>query len=305
MKKLAIVIISWNTEDLLRDCLQSVYDYPPECEYEVWVVDNDSSDGSIAVVKEGFPQVSLVENEQNVGFAQANNQAVQLTNCELVLLLNPDTIVKPHALTVLVTFMDEHSEAGSAGSMLLNPDGSLQPSCHPSPKLSRELWRLLHLDAVYPYGHYHMHKWDMGKMREVDVVQGASMILRQSILDNIGLLDGDYFMYSEEVDLCYRIQQAGWKLYWVPQSKVIHYGGQSTKLMADRMFIQLYKGKLMYFRKHYGRFAGNIYKLILLLASLSRVIFVPLAWLNPTPVREEALKLLNRYWQLILSLPTM
>lgn len=305
MIKLSIILVSWNTRDLLADCLTSVYAYPPQDVFEVLVVDNASSDGSAAMVKAQFPQVRLIESEKNVGFAQGNNLAVPLCQGEYVLLLNPDTVVKPEALQELVRFMDAHPEAGAAGSRLLNPDESLQPSCHPAPTLSRELWRLFHLDVLRPYGAYHMSKWDMGQPREVDVIQGASFMLRKTALDKIGFLDGRYFMYSEEVDLCYRLQKAGWKLFYVPASRVIHYGGQSTKLVAADMFLQLYLGKLTYFRKHYGRLAGIGYKLILLLASLSRLLMTPLAWLQKPAQRKKNLTLARHYGRLLSALPGM
>lgn len=303
--KLSIILVSWNTRQLLADCLDSVYAYPPSEPFEVLVVDNASSDGSAAMVKERFPQARLMESEKNVGFAQGNNLAVPLCSGEYVLLLNPDTVVKPQALDALVQFMDAHSEAGAAGSRLLNPDETLQPSCHPAPTLARELWRLFHLDRIRPFGAYHMHHWDMNQPREVDVIQGASFIVRKAILDKIGFLDGRYFMYSEEVDLCYRLQKAGWKLYYVPASRVIHYGGQSTKLVAADMFLQLYLGKLMYFRKHYGRLAGIGYKFILLLAALSRLALIPLAWLQKPPQRQKNLALARHYGRLLVALPSL
>lgn len=303
--KLSIILVSWNTRQLLADCLDSVYVYPPNDSFEVLVVDNASGDGSAAMVRERFPQARLIESEKNVGFAQGNNLAVPLCSGEYVLLLNPDTVVKPQALDALVQFMDAHSEAGAAGSRLLNPDETLQPSCHPAPTLARELWRLFHLDRIRPFGAYHMHRWDMNQPREVDVIQGASFIVRKAILDKIGFLDGRYFMYSEEVDLCYRLQKAGWKLYYVPASRVIHYGGQSTKLVAADMFLQLYLGKLMYFRKHYGRLAGIGYKFILLLAALSRLAIAPLAWLQKPPQRQKNLALARHYGRLLAALPTM
>lgn len=303
--KLSIILVSWNTRQLLADCLDSVYAYPPNDSFEVLVVDNASGDGSAAMVRERFPQARLIESEKNVGFAQGNNLAVPLCSGEYVLLLNPDTVVKPQALDALVQFMDAHSEAGAAGSRLLNPDETLQPSCHPAPTLARELWRLFHLDRIRPFGAYHMHRWDMNQPREVDVIQGASFIVRKAILDKIGFLDGRYFMYSEEVDLCYRLQKAGWKLYYVPASRVIHYGGQSTKLVAADMFLQLYLGKLMYFRKHYGRLAGIGYKFILLLAALSRLAIAPLAWLQKPPQRQKNLALARHYGRLLAALPTM
>ncbi|MCP5100312.1 MAG: glycosyltransferase family 2 protein, partial [Chloroflexi bacterium] len=150
--KLSIIVVSWNTRQLLADCLESVYAYPPQSAFEVVLVDNASADGSADMVREQFPQVRLVESSENVGFAQGNNLAVPLCQGEYVLLLNPDTVVKPNAFDALIEFLDENPEAGSAGSMLLNPDETLQPSCQPAPRLTRELWRLFHLDVVKPYG---------------------------------------------------------------------------------------------------------------------------------------------------------
>jgi hypothetical protein len=303
--QLSIILVSWNTRQLLADCLNSVYTHPPKDDFELLVVDNASHDGSAAMVRERFPQARLIQSNENVGFAQGNNLAVPLCIGKYVLLLNPDTVVKPDALDSLVRFMEAHPMAGAAGSRLLNPDETLQPSCHPAPTLSRELWRLFHLDAIRPYGAYHMHQWDMNQPREVDVIQGASFILRKTALDQVGFLDGRYFMYSEEVDLCYRLQKAGWKLYYVPESQVIHYGGQSTKLVAADMFQQLYMGKLMYFRKHYGRLAGIGYKLILLAAALSRLLLTPFAWLQKPAQREKNLTLARHYGRLLIALPTL
>jgi N-acetylglucosaminyl-diphospho-decaprenol L-rhamnosyltransferase len=303
--KLSIVIISWNTKALLVDCLDSVYQFPPKEEFEVWVVDNDSHDGSPEILKENYPQVHLIENKNNVGFAEANNQAIQYCQGKYILLLNPDTVVHANALESLVKFLDENEDAGAAGSYLLNPDGSLQPSCHPAPTLMREWWRLFHLDRFRLFGSYDMHSWDSNHPRRVDVIQGASFIVRKEIVDKIGFLDGDYFMFSEEVDLCYRLRNAGWEIYWVPQSQVVHYGGQSTRQVASEMFLQLYLGKLKYFRKHYGKGAGVAYKLILLMAAFFRIILTPLAWFEKSENRERLLRLSNHYFLLLRSLPSM
>ncbi len=303
--KLSIVIISWNIKTLLAGCLKSIFDHVPGFEHEVWVVDNASSDGSVNMVRQHFPQVQLIANEENIGFAPANNQAIRRCHGRFILLLNPDTEVLPGALEALVQFMEAHPDAGAAGSLLLNPDGSLQPSCFPRPTLSRELWRLFHLDRVRPYGQYHMPTWDQEQPREVDVIQGASLLLRREALDQTGLLDEGYFIYTEEVDLCYRLQQAGWRLYWTPRSKVIHFGGQSTKQVAAEMFLQLYKSKIQFFRKHYGRFPAFAYKLILLGASLARLLVSPLAWLQKEPLRKQHLILTSNYRRLLTTLPTL
>lgn len=301
--KLSIIIPSWNTRDLLVDCLTSVYAHPPQCEFEVWVVDNASSDDSVAVTREKFPQVRLIENQENVGFAGANNQAIRKCNSQYVLLLNSDTKVKPGALQALLTFMDTHSDAGAAGSLLRNADGSLQTSSYPKPTLFREFWRLFHLDTLYPYGRYNMRQWDTAKPRQVDVLMGASLILRREVLEKIGLMDESYFMYSEEVDLCFRLQRAGWRLYWVPSSEVIHYGGQSTQLVALEMFITLYQSKLQFFHKHYGRFAAQLYKFVLVAAAMVRLAAAPVAWLERrAPRRQRYLQTAQNYRHLLATL---
>lgn len=303
--KLSIVIVSWNTKDLLEACLNSVFAYPLNEPFDVWVVDNKSKDDTVAMVRSCFPQVELIASEENLGFAGGNNQAMTHCQGDYVLLLNPDTEIKAEALNALVAFMDEHPEAGAAGSRLLNGDGTLQPSCHPMPTLSREFWRMFYLDALIPYGTYDMKKWDMEQSREVDVLMGASMLLRRAALDKVGLLDEGYFMYSEEVDLCFRLQKAGWLLYWVPQSEVVHYWGQSAKQVLAEMFLQLYKGKLRFFRKHYGWLTVWLYKVVLGLAALLRLALAPLVWLRKSDQRTYQLHMARHYGRLLLSLPSM
>ena len=304
--KLSIIIINWNTVNLLIQCLESIPD--PSCDswqndLEVLVVDNASTDNSVQHVRERFPWVKLIENNENVGFARANNQAIHQSTGKYILLLNPDTEVKPDALKNLLSFVDEFPEVGAVGPQILNPDGSLQISCYPVPTLKRELWRLLHLDAIRPYGVYQMHKWPLDQVRSVDVLLGACLLLRREVLEQVGLLDDNYFMYSEEVDLCFRVQKAGWQICWVPDAQIVHYGGQSTQQIATEMFLQLYKGKLQYFRKNHSRLAGIVYKFILLIAALGRLALTPLAWLGRPTQRRHHLTLANRYWRLVAALP--
>lgn len=301
---LSVIIVNWNTRKLLQDCLQSIYDYTPCHETEVVVVDNDSRDGSPDMVREEFPQVKLLCNSKNVGFAGANNRGIANSQGKYVLLLNSDTRVKPQALDCLVEFMEAHPETGAAGSMLLNPDETLQTSCYPFPTIRRELWRLFYLDVLHAYGVYRMQDWDTNHPREVEHVQGASLILRRAALDQVGVLDEDYFMYSEELDLCYRLKNTGWKLFWVPQSRVIHYGGQSTKQAAQHMFLELYRSKILFFRKNLPHKTW-IYKLSLFAASLLRVVLSPLAFLNKKEKRDRYLTMARYYFRLIFALPRM
>jgi GT2 family glycosyltransferase len=305
MKTLSVIIVSWNTCELLTQCLNSVFESTKTIPLDVWVVDNASKDGSPDMVRRLFPQVKIIENPGNVGFAKANNQAIEQSSGNYVVLLNPDTIVKPGALDELAYFLDIHPQAGAVGPYLLSPDGSLQRSCYPFPTLSREFWRLLHLDLLQTYGVYDMSSWDHDTAQSVDAIQGACLMLRRETLDQTGLLDPSYFMYTEEVDLCYRIKKAGWDLYWVPQGKVIHFGGQSTRQIAPRMFISLYQTKVHFFRKNYGKLAVMVYKLILFFASIIRLLFSPFVYLSRKAIREQGLYLARRYLDLITALPRM
>ena len=303
--RLSIVIVNWNTRDLLRKCLDAVYQDLPRGLVEIWVVDNASGDGSPDMVAQDFPQVRLIRSRENLGFASANNLALRRSSAPYVLLLNPDTEVEPGALERLLRFLDTTPEFGAAGARLLNPDGSLQLSAYPRPTLLREFWRLFHLDKIKPLANYPMNDWGEEAPKEVDVLMGACLMVRRKVLDEIGLFDENFFMYSEEVDLCYRIQHGGWRLAWVPQAQVIHYGGQSTQQVAREMFLQLYNGKIKFFRKHYGSPALQAYKLIVLLAAFIRVLLTPLAYFERSGNRRKHLTLSSHYRSLLTALPEM
>ncbi len=309
----SIIIINWNTRALTADCLKSVAEEADRlaaqrgetAQLETIVVDNGSTDGSVAYLRATFPWIRLLANQKNVGFAAANNQGLEECTGQYVLLLNSDTKVLPGAIEALINFMESHPDVGAVGSRYLNGDGTLQSSCYPAPSLSREFWRMFHLDKIYAYGTYPMHRWSTETPRPVDTVQGASLLLRREIATQLGLFDTSYFMYSEEVDLCRRIRQEGWWIYWVPASRIIHYGGQSTRLAALTMFLQLYQSKILYFRKHHGRATTLIYKWVLMAATLLRLLFIPLAWIQSSERRAQSLHLANHYRHLALTLPGM
>jgi GT2 family glycosyltransferase len=302
---LSIVIVSWNTALFLENCLTSILENPPSSSFESWVVDNSSTDDSSRMVREKFPQVQFLENRENVGFARANNQVFQRCKGKYILLLNPDTLVTSGGLQALIDFLDKNPEAGAAGAKILNPDGSLQVSSHPRPTLSRELWRLFHLDNILPYALYPLTKWQAKQPQEVDLVAGSCLLVRKEVLEQIGFLDEDFFIYSEEIDLCYRVQSAGWRIYWVPKAEIVHFGGQSTRQVPTEMFLHLYRSNIKYFRKHYGWPAVQVYKLILRIAAFSRLIAAPFVLFEHSSRRQEHLMLAERYWRLILALPSM
>lgn len=300
---IAIIIVNWNTRDILGQCLQSVFASQTAKQFEVWVVDNGSSDGSKQMIKDSYPRTRLISNCDNVGFARANNQAVELSSGDYVMLLNPDTMVEKDVIEILANYLDENQEIGAVGPRLLNPDGTLQESAYPEPTLVREFWRMFHLDRFYYYAEYPMDSWSEKEAKEVDVLMGACLLIRRKALDQVGLLDEEFFVYSEEVDLCTRIRNYGWRISWLPTVKVVHLGGQSTQQIQQEMFLQLYQGKIQYFRKHHSAMEVWLYKFVLFLATLVRIVLTPFAYLERSAQKSKHLELSSNYRRLLLSLP--
>lgn len=301
---LSIVIVSWNTRDLLHRCLLTLAQSTSSGKgspTEVLVVDNASSDGSTAMIQEQFPWVKLAANRENVGFARANNQAIRQCKGQYILLLNSDTEVLPGALERLVGFMDAHHLAGAVGARLLNADGSLQPSCHPMLTPWREFWRLTFLDYFIHKATYGANTWKVQTPQRVEVIKGACLLLRRQALDEVGLLDESYFMYTEEVDLCYRLARAGWQLWWVPAATVVHHGEASTRQVAQDMYLQLYRSKIQFYRKFGGKARADHFKRLLYLAYWPRLAFATLGALCSPFLAVRA----RTYRRLLAGLPEM
>lgn len=266
--ELSIIIVNWNTRDLLLQCLGSIYQTIEGIEMDVFVVDNGSLDGSITAAQERFPEVKLIQNEMNLGFARANNQALRIAMGKYLLLLNPDTQVKKEAIDRLISFMDTHPEAGGAGGQLLNADGSKQNSIANFPSLVTELFNKSLLRWLFP-------KAFPGKERnypepiEVDSVIGACMIVKRGVVEQVGLLDEDYFLFLEETDWCYRIQEAGWKIYHIPQSEIYHFQGKGAELEKRKAKIEYYRSRYLFFKKN----RGNLQWFILLIGSVMKLMF--------------------------------
>lgn len=271
---LSIIIISWNTRELLARCLASVTEDVRAFErsrpsakseevVETFVVDNASADGSAEMVREQFPWVHLVANAENVGFARANNQAITRSRGRYIALLNSDTMIHSGAIPTMLRFLDEHPTAAGCGPLLLNADGSLQASCYRILTPAREFWRLMFLESIWHRATYPQHRWDLKVPRRVEVIKGACLVLRRTALDQADLLDERYFIYTEEMDLCYRLLLANWELWWVPQAVVTHYGEASTRQAAGDMYLQLYRSKAQFHRKFGGeRQVGSFRRLI-------------------------------------------
>ncbi|MGR3174094.1 MAG: glycosyltransferase family 2 protein [Candidatus Scalindua sp.] len=249
MVDISFIIVNWNTRDILINCLNSIYKTVTDIDSEIYVVDNNSTDGSQEAVKNGFPDVKLIENSTNTGFAHANNQALNIMQGRFAVLLNSDAVLQEDAIRNLLTFMNNAPNAGIAGVQLINEDGSRQNSIDNFPSLETEIFNKSILRLIFPNRY-------PGKGRiyhnpiKVDSVIGACMMVRKEAMDAVGLLDEDYFIFLEETDWCFRMHKKGWKVYHVPDSKVFHLSGHSKKKAPGESQIEYYKSLYKFFRKN-------------------------------------------------------
>ena len=261
---ISVIIVSFNTADLLKKCLTALFETTAGMALEVFVVDNASRDNSVEMVRQAFPQVELIENRQNRGFAAANNQAWQRSRGDYVLLLNPDAFVKSRAVTNAVAFMQAHPGCGLCGGRLVKPDGSLDPSARRFPNAINKLFTISGLRSRFPnsqlFSHHEFGNFDHKQTLEVDWVPGTFTLYRREMLLQTGLFDERYFVYYEETDLCRSAKKLGWQVCFIPDAEVIHVGGACSKTLKehsyDRAASQVLTFRLrsewLYFRKNNG-----------------------------------------------------
>jgi len=271
---LSVIVVNWNTRELLAQCLQSLEETVRDVSFEVWAVDNGSSDGSVAMVGEHFPHVHVLANSENVGFVRANNQALARCRGRYALLLNSDTRALPGSVDAAVRFMDEHSRAGIAGVRLLNGDESFQASYTPFPTLWREFLILTTLGRrlLRPTFPSHSPQLELGAQRIEGYVEGAFLLARSEAIAQVGGLDERIFMYAEEVDWCYRFYRAGWEVWYLPDAPIVHYGGQSSKKRRRRMEAELYRSRVYFFRKHHGELVAFCLKVMIYTVTLPKIL---------------------------------
>ncbi len=269
--KLSIIIVNYNVAYFLEQCLQSVYVALKDIDAEVFVVDNNSVDNSVEMILNKFSQVKLIENKKNLGFSKANNQAIRLSKGEYILLLNPDTVVESDTFEKTISFMDATPDAGGLGVKMIDGRGEFLPESKrglPLPTVA--FYKIFGLSKLFKkskrFGKYHLSYLDPDEVNSVEVLAGAFMLLRKSVLDRIGLLDEDYFMYGEDIDLSYRIIKAGYKNYYFPKTRIIHYKGESTKKSSVNYVLVFYRAMQIFAKKHFSQKNATLFNAMINIA---------------------------------------
>lgn len=254
--KLTVVIVNYNVKYFVEQCLKSLRKALRNIESEVIVVDNHSKDGSVEYLKECFPEVKVISSQHNLGFARANNIAINRSLSEYVLLLNPDTVVGERTIEECVTFMDDHKNAGGVGVMMLKSNGEKAlESRRGLPTPMTAFYKMCGLCAKHPknkkFGKYYMGFLPWDEAAQIEVISGAYCMLRRKAIEQVGLLDEDFFMYGEDIDLSYRLLKGGWENWYLPMP-IIHYKGESTQKSSFRYVHVFYEAMLIFFKKHYS-----------------------------------------------------
>ena len=293
---ISIIIVNWNTKKLLLDCLASISETIQNVSMEIWMVDNASSDGSVEAVRHFYPDVKIIQNRKNLGFAAANNKAFKRMLGRYALLLNTDTVLTEGAVESIFTFMEKKPEAGMACGQLLNPDGSKQNSIASFPGLTSLIFNETLLRILLPE-QYPSKRREYNRPIEVDSCIGACLMVRKKAMDHVGFLDEDYFFFFEETDWARRIKQAGWKIYFVPSAKITHFQGQSVghDINSRKLY---YESRYAYFKKwhpdHYPIIRWIIFIRLLINAGLNLVVVT-----GTLGIQKDIQKKLALYAQLI------
>ena len=280
----SIILVCWNNKSYLEPCLKSLYEADLQFRFEIIIVDNGSTDGSQAMLEEKFPGVRIIQNDSNVGLSKASNQGIEVSDSKYILLLNNDTIVNGPSLNSMVAFLDSHPDAGASGGRLLNPDGSFQAGYAVFSTLWEEILIATRLGEFNKKG-YPSH-FDTNQITAVGWLSSACLLLRSTALDQVGLLDEEYFIYGDEADLQYRLNQSGWKVYYLPEATTIHYGGRSMDRWRRRKMV--YRGKMLFYKKNYGFLRSLSLRFVLgLISGLKLVVWEFISILPNKRIRAE------------------
>lgn len=279
--KLSVIIVNYNVEAYLEQCLDSVHTAMSRVDGEVFVVDNLSTDGSLAMIRKRFPQVHLIANQENVGFSRANNQAIKLSKGEYVLLLNPDTVVGEDVFEKVCSYLDKNPEVGGLGVKMIDGTGEFLPESKrglPTPSVA--FYKIIGLTRLFPkskrFGRYQLGHLPENATSEIEILSGACMFLRSTSLQKVGLLDESFFMYGEDIDLSYRILLGGWKNHYYPEAQIIHYKGESTKKSSINYVLVFYNAMAIFAKKHFSSkgadLVGGLINMAIFLSAIAAIV---------------------------------
>jgi GT2 family glycosyltransferase len=291
----SFIIVSWNAQAYLRQCLDSIKTESKGLDVEVIVVDNASSDGSPEMVQAEYPWVVLIRNDANVGFARANNQGIAISSATYLCLVNSDVVIQPGCLVEMKDFLDTNPQIGLAGPKVLNSDGTLQSSCRDTPTLRSVLFRALALDTIFPrssrFGAYFMTNWEHDDVRVVGILSGCCWFARRQAVEEVGGLNEEFFMYGEDMDWCLRFSRRGWPVVFNPAATITHYGGASSSRQPTRFFVEMQRADLQYWRMHHRLPAFITYYVSVVLQHACRVAGHSVLWLvRPSSRAQSAAK---------------
>ncbi len=269
MAFISIIIVSWNAKKYLEECLDSIINHSLPTDTEIIVVDNASSDGSPDTVRDAFPGVRLIRNDDNYGFAKANNIGIAASTGEYVFFINSDVVVKAGCFEKMISYMDGHQDIGVLGPRILGPNGAAQRSCMGFPSLWNSLCRALALDLIFPgmklFGGEMMAYWPHDDIRSVDVINGCFWMVRRKALQAAGPLDERFFIYGEDIDWCKRFHDKGWEVVFYPEAEAVHYGGASSANAPLKFFIEMQRADYQYWKKHHTALASTAFLFIRIL----------------------------------------
>jgi GT2 family glycosyltransferase len=294
----SIIIVNWNTRKLLQNCLKSVYERTGDVKYEVIVVDNGSTDDSVEMVKKNFPQVNIIENAENLGFARANNIGIQTSKGRYICLINSDITLLDDCIGKLISFMDSRPAVGITGPKILNSDRTIQHSCRHFPSIWNNLCQSLGLNHLFPksafFSDWIMDYWGHDSIRSVDALSGCFLMVRRKALEEVGLLDEDFFIYGEDLDWCRRFRKASWDIVFYPETEATHLIGASSANAPIKFYLELQKAGLQYWRKHHGRIGRVSYAAVILIRETIRVIARGIQYIfRPSQRETSGFKLLR------------
>jgi N-acetylglucosaminyl-diphospho-decaprenol L-rhamnosyltransferase len=297
----SVIVVSYNTREMTMECLRTLQTDLRDLSAEIWLVDNASTDGSVDAIRTTFPKVNVIANTRNLGFGAANNQAMQQAKGDCFLLINSDAFPRPGAIRTMLSCLEAHPQVAAVGPCLRNRDGSLQRSCYRFPSPLRCLWENMLLTAAFPndavFGDY--RAWAHDSERYVDFVTGAALLVRRTVVEQIGHFDTNFFMYAEETDWQLRMHRAGWQVLFCPQAEVTHWAGHSATRMKDRQFCEFNRATARYIRKHYGPGGWCVQRVAIVIGAMLRLMVWSLVYLTGGQRQHKAARNIRDWFRLL------